>query len=120
MKATNIALKYMEIFFSGINPERLFEILTEDLIFVGPFYRFNSSVDYVNSLLADPPVNCKYKIIKIFENESMVNLIYEFSKPAVRTMMSQMFEFRNNKINKITLIFDTAAMTDNKKDEPDV
>ena len=108
MAPLEIALRFMDIFFSGQDIERLYEILADDLKFEGPFYRFDSSRDYIDSLLSDPPVGCEYKILQSFENGPCVNLIYEFSKPNICIQMSQLFEFRNNKITKVVLIFDTS------------
>ncbi len=110
-KSIDLVMQYMEIFYSGEDLERLFDILAEDLIFEGPYYQFNSAKDYVESLISSPPVDCDYEIINRFEQGKSVNLIYWFSKPGVRTMMSQLFEIENNQIAKIILIFDTSKFT---------
>lgn len=60
MTLLTITSKYMDIFFSGRDLERLYKILADDLKFSGPFYQFNSARDYIESLQSDPPVNCKY------------------------------------------------------------
>ncbi len=107
MAPLDVALKYMDIFFSGRELERLREILADDLVFSGPLYQFDSSRAYLESLQSAPPVDCSYKIVQAFENGPLVNLIYEFSKPSLRTHMSQLFEIRHDKIASMLLIFDT-------------
>jgi hypothetical protein len=107
MKPLELALKYMEIFCSGKNLERLYEMFSYDLKFEGPLYTFDSAFDYVQSLINDPPTDSEYKIIEIFEKKNSVNLIYEFKKYNISTIMSQYFEIKNNKIIKIILIFDS-------------
>ena len=46
---------------------------------------------------------------EIFENENSVCLVYQFSKPGVKTRMIQTFEINDGKISKIKLVFDTKA-----------
>ena len=111
MTPLELALRYMEIFFSGHNLDRLEDILHEDCQFRGPFYQFNSARDYIDSLESDPPVDCGYKIIHSFEQGDVVNLVYYFSKPGVSTIMSQLFQVNENKITSIVLIFDSAAFS---------
>lgn len=107
MSPLKIALTYMEIFFSGKNMERLYDILADDLIFEGPFYQFHSAQEYIDSLVSAPPIDCEYKLLKSFANGNSVNLLYTFSKPGISTPMSQWFEICDGKISKILLIFDT-------------
>ena len=109
MTPRDLALRYMEIFFSGRDFKRLYETLADDMQFSGPLYQFDSAQAYIESLHSNPPVGCTYELLHIFEKGSWVNLIYEFSKPNVRTKMSQLFEIRNQKISQILLIFDTRA-----------
>jgi hypothetical protein len=109
VKPLELALKYMEIFYSGKKLERLADILAEDLLFTGPFYTFNSAEDYIKSLKNDPPKGMKYEIIKSFEDESSACLIYKFQKKNISTTMAQFFEVKDEKISKINLIFDTKA-----------
>jgi hypothetical protein len=109
MTNLEIALKYMDIFYSGGDLDELEEIFSVDLEFEGPFSRFDSAADYINSLKSDPPVGCEYRLIRVFESTGSVNLIYEFIKGEFRTPMSQLFEFENDRITRILLIFDTAG-----------
>ncbi len=109
MTSLDIALRYMDIFYSGRELERLYAIMADELRFDGPFFRFDSAHDYIASLLSDPPVKCEYRLLYSFEKGSMVNLIYEFSKPGIRTTMSQLFEVRDGNITSVLLIFDSGA-----------
>ncbi len=105
----------MEIFFSGKDLDRLYEILADDLEFNGPLATFDSAHDYISSVKADPPVLCKFRLLKTFEEGSFVNLVYEFSKPGLLTEMSQLFEVHEGKITRVKLIFDTAQFSESTK-----
>jgi len=115
MTPLELAICYMEIFFSGKDLDRLEAILHEEFQFRGPFYQFHSAQEYIACLKADPPVDCSYNINHTFEKNNVANLIYSFSKPGVSTTMSQLFEARDNKIVKMVLIFDREAFADNAK-----
>ena len=62
MSARETALKYMEIFFKGDHLEDLQTLLNEDFSFEGPFYKFDSAKDYIESLVNDPPVGFSYQL----------------------------------------------------------
>ncbi len=109
MTPLELVHRYMEIFYSGEKLDRLEPLMHDDFKFRGPFFKFNSSRDYIESLRAEPPLNCSYKIIEEFENNNTVNLIYTFAKPGITTIMSQLFRIRSNRIEEIHLIFDSAA-----------
>ena len=111
MKPMELALKYMEIFFSGENLEELGDLFAKDLTFRGPLYEFNSAEDYIDSLKSDPPQEFAYEILSSFESSSSARLVYRFTKPGVSTLMAQLFEVSDDKISKIVLVFDTSAFT---------
>jgi hypothetical protein len=111
LKPLDLALRYREIFYSGKDPEQLNDILAEDFSFNGPFHTFNTAVDYINSLITDPPGGMTYEIIKTFEDEDSVCIIYQFYKGSVSITMAQLFEVKDNKISSIHLIFDTEAVS---------
>ena len=114
MKPIDLALRYMEIFYSGKDLDRLKNILAEDLSFTGPLYTFSSAEEYINSLKEDSPRGMKYEIIKSFEDENGACLIYNFHKESISITMAQWFEVKADKISKINLIFDTDAFTKNQ------
>ena len=109
MTPLELALRYMDIFFSGRDLARLHDILAADLRFRGPFHRFETARDYVESLVASPPVQCSYHMLHTFEHERHAQLTYEFIKPGVRTPMAQLFETRDARIVEMVLVFDSAA-----------
>jgi len=109
MSALDLALRYMEIFYSGKELDRMEEILHDTLQFRGPLYQFDSAQEYIVSLKDDPPMDCSYRILHTFEKGDTVNLIYDFSKPGITTTMSQLFKVVDNKIAHIELIFDSAV-----------
>jgi len=111
MKPLDLALKYMDIFFSGKDLNQLSQIFSKDITFDGPIFKFNSAKSYLQALKKDPPQGMNYKIIKVFEQDSSVCLFYQFSKPGISLPMAQLFEIENNKISKILLIFDTSVFS---------
>jgi len=106
-----LATRYMEIFYGEEPIENLTEILSENLSFKGPLYEFSSSEEYIESLKSEPPVGLKYEMIEAYEKENSACLVYQFSKPGISTIMSQLFEITNGKISKIILVFDTGAFS---------
>lgn len=107
MRPSDLALKYMEIFFSGENLETLTDLFADDLTFEGPFHSFDTAHDYIASLKSGPPVGLAYEIIHVFEDEHSACVVYQFSKAGISTPMAQLFEVADGKISKILLIFDT-------------
>ena len=109
MKPLELALSYMEIFYSGENLEKLHEIFGEPFTFEGPFAAFEGSSNYIENLLADPPHNCNFTLLHSFADDSSACLLYQFTKPGgIKVPMTQLFEVSGGKIRRIQLIFDTA------------
>lgn len=109
MKALELAMKYMDIFYTTGDIKSLRNILTDDCKFIGPYYKFDTAKDYINSLLEDQPINLSYKVLKSFEDDLSACIIYEFIKPGISVLMAQLFEIEGNKIKSIKLIFDSKA-----------
>ena len=80
MKALDLAMQYMEIFYSGSDIETLSPLFANDFFFEGPFFHFDSAKGYLDSLRKNPPKDMKYEIIYSFEKENCACLIYQFSK----------------------------------------
>lgn len=108
MTPLETALKYMDILFSDGDLDELAGIFSDEFLFEGPFYTFDSASDYINSLRSDPPTGFEFRLIRAFESTGSVNLVYEFAKGNIITPMSQFFEFEGGRISRILLIFDTA------------
>ncbi|MCW8930126.1 MAG: hypothetical protein OQL19_07825 [Gammaproteobacteria bacterium] len=111
MSPLKLANRYMEIFYGGESIDTLASIFSDEFSFKGPFYEFNTATEYIKSLKVDPPREVRYKIIETYENETSACLIYQFSKPGISTIMSQIFEVTNGKISRILLVFDTRDFT---------
>ena len=107
MNKKAIIFKYFKYFFDQFDPQELSSIFNEDLKFKGPFFSFSSKEEYINSLINDPPLNTKYEIINIYEDNNSVCVLYTFKKEKITCEMSQYFLFENNKIKEIKLIFDS-------------
>ncbi len=110
-KPIELAQKFMESFFGQSPLESMEAILSEDLIFEGPFQSSKSAKKYLESLRENPPIDVNFEIEEVYENENSVCLIYQFSKPGVKTRMVQVFEVYDEKICKIKLVFDTRVFT---------
>lgn len=109
----SVVRKYLDIFFSGQDQERLFDVLADDLIFEGPFLQCRSAREYVQQLVTDPCIDCDYKILHAEVHENIVTIIYQFIKPDINVVMTQKFEVgagaNPEKIGKIKLEFDKTA-----------
>lgn len=107
MKPLELALKYLEIFFSGGNLDELKNLFADNLSFIGPLYKFSTADNYINSLKENPSKGMKCEIIRSFENENSACVVYQLQKENVSTPMAQLFDTENGKLNKIVLIFDS-------------
>ena len=107
MNPLDLALQYMDIFYSTREIDVLAPLLAENLVFQGPFYQFDSAEAYLASLRGDSRAGLTYSLIHSVADATSACLIYQFSKPGISTPMAQLFEIRGGKIKKIILIFDT-------------
>ena len=108
MRALDLAMQYLDIFFNEKDPRQLKEILDEDFNLVGPFHRFSSADEYIESLIKDPPRAMNYKLLHQFSSQDEVCLIYQFTKGDIKTRIAQYFSTKNQRIAEIILIFDSA------------
>lgn len=104
-----LAERYMKSFFGQASLEAMREILADDLMFEGPFFKANSAKEYLDRLTEDPPQDVSYELEQVYADEKSACLIYVFSKPGVNTRMVQTFEVADDKIRNIKLVFDTGA-----------
>lgn len=111
MTPIELAKNFMEIFYSGQNPDELGSLLSSEFTFEGPLYKFDHVTDYIQSLKNDPPIDFQYSVIAEYENESSACLLYQFSKPGITVPMAQYFEITRGKISHIRLIFDARDFT---------
>ncbi len=111
MKPLEAALRFMHLFYSGSRDgiTELESILSPDLHFQGPLYVCGSAREYIEALLADPPLEMSFRVIRSFESKDAACLIYDFQKRAIQTTMAQYFELRDGLITKIILVFDTSV-----------
>jgi len=105
----SLAHVYLEAFFGQRPLSDMASVLAEGLVFVGPFYRFNSRQGYLDSLHADPPKGVSYTLLHEYEDENGCCVIYRFCKQDIETVMAQHFECLAGEISKIRLVFDSAA-----------
>lgn len=117
MNPLAIANRYMQVFYGGESLDSLTDILAENLIFEGPFFRFESAADYIAALVKDPPENIDYEIVDSYENATSACLLYYLKKadpkkPAMTTPVAQRFEVTGDKITHILIVFDKTFFGD--------
>ena len=108
-KPLELAQGYMKSFFGQAPLETMATLLADDLVFEGPFDKFFTAKDYIDALQKDPPADVRYVLQRAYEDENSACLIYMFSKPGIETRMVQTFEIADEKICRITLVFDKKA-----------
>ncbi len=103
----HLALSYLDIFFSGQNLDRLYDLFDPSLHFEGPFFTFDTAETYIEALKQNPPAQMAGEILHTFESGETACVIYTLKKPGVETPVAQLFETNGDRITKILLIFDT-------------
>lgn len=108
MTTTNnreIALEFVTAFCAG-DVDALVPLLTDDLQFSGPFFKFNSASAYLDVLRSGPlePSGCR--LISVTANTDSVSVYYDYDKSAATITVAQLFTFRDQKISEILLVFD--------------
>jgi len=81
-------------------------LLTETFRLSGPFFECQSREEYLQKLKEHPPEEAIFNIINCFEDGEQVCLVYDYTKAASTTTIAQLFQFRDQKISEIQLIFD--------------
>ncbi len=94
--------------FSAADIPRLRSLLADDLVFRGPFARFDSADDYAAVLAQNPPRNVTIETLAQFETGNAACVWTLFRKPGIESKMVQLFEVREGHIARITLVFDSA------------
>lgn len=116
MNPMDLALRYLEIFYSGHGLDRLAELFLPALQFEGPLFTFTSAEAYIAALQQDPPRAMTYQILHTFAVGNKVCIIYTLTKhptgsptlnAALQTPLAQIFETDGTHITRILLIFDT-------------
>ena len=105
MTRRDASLEFLRAFCAG-DIESLGALLTEDFQFEGPFHRSDSRNAYLRCLKEDPPEEADFDVLRIFEDDEEVCLVYEYSKPQGSVLIAQWNRFRGDKIAEMTLIFD--------------
>ena len=89
-------------------------VLAKNLKFTGPFYKYDTARDYIQSLMENPPVDVSYDLLQEYEDKNSCCLVYQYRKPGVDETMAQLFEVEGNRITKIRLMFDASKFLDKK------
>jgi hypothetical protein len=109
MSPAELAKIYLMSFFGEKPLEDMRSILNEDLKFTGPFYKYNTADDYIQSLKENMPIDAvSYRILQEFENENTCCIAYQSNNQGADETMAQLFEVNENKITRIRLLFDAS------------
>ena len=107
MNRKDTALEFVDRFCAG-DVEALEPLLAEELQLSGPFHRFHSRSEYLQSLRDDPPRKCGYRILSIVEGGDDVCVFYDYEKDEGRMTVAQLCRFNGDQIGEILLVFDSA------------
>ena len=105
MTNQEIAKEYLRCFCGGDIAE-LEPLFAPDFHFIGTFHTFHSREQYLDSLRNNPPEKCGCNVLSVTENEDSIAIFYEYQKPDRSIQIAQLLEFKNQKIQKVLLVFD--------------
>ena len=105
MNNRELAIEFVRCFCAG-DVSGLASILAEDLQFRGPFHHFGSNQAYLDSLEAEPPEKCGYRVLSITENGDSVSVYYDYEKSDRTITVAQLFTIADQRIGQILLVFD--------------
>jgi hypothetical protein len=109
MDKRELALSFIERFCAG-DVAGLERLLAPDLSFRGPLLRCESAAAYLESLRADPPGRCGYRVLALTEEVSSVSVLWIYDKPGKAVTITQLFGVRDGKIGEIVLVFEPGAV----------
>ena len=95
--------------FCGGDVDGLADLLAEDLQFKGPLYEFNARDAYLECLRNDPPGKFSHRVLNVTESEDCVSIYYDYQKPNGAITIAQLFQFKNQIISEILLVFDATG-----------
>lgn len=107
MRPIELAAGYMAHYYGDQDWDALARLCDDQLRFEGPLHEYDCARDYLDALAADPPQDCRYRMLRTFEDDDGACLWYEFIGHGLSITMAQYFEVRNGKISAIRLVFDT-------------
>ena len=105
-----LARRYLALFESGVELERLLDLLHPALRFEGPLASFHSARDYVAALQADPPRGCRVHPLHESGDAHRACLFYELESGGARFPVAQLFDVEDGRITRIRLVFDASRL----------
>lgn len=106
MTNREVALRYLDAFCAA-DLAGLQAVLTEDVQFAGSLFQFHNRDDYLACLQHDPPEPGRYTLLSVTEAADSVAIFYLYETPGRTLKPAQLFRFRDQRICRIDLIFDT-------------
>ena len=111
MSNLDLALRFVRSFCSGDVPG-IEGVLGDDFTLSGPLFKFDSKSAYIRSLEEESLEPARMELIEMFEGENCVALFYRYIKPSGSNVIAQVFWFRNERISRTLLVFDSAGIAD--------
>ena len=96
MTNLEVAMAYISCFCAG-DIDGLEPILASDLSFIGTFHSYQSDIEYLDSLRADPPEKCGYQVLSVTENADSVAVFYDYIKTDRVIKIAQLFKIKDQK-----------------------
>lgn len=109
MNPTKLATTYLNAFFGETPLEDIRDILSDDLQFTGPFYKYETADDYLASLKETLPEGVvNYEILKEIEKGNTCCIVYKPEQD--QEISAQLFEVVDNKITRIRFLADASRL----------
>lgn len=105
MNNREIALEFVTAFCAG-DVDALTPLLTDNLQFRGPFFKFGSAEAYLDVLKSGTLEPSECRLISVTEGGDRVSVYYDYQKSDATITIAQLFTFRDQKISEILLVFD--------------
>lgn len=100
-----IAIEFVQRFCAG-DVEALAPLLAEDLRFTGPFFQFESAVEYLDVLREGPSEPGECRLLSVTEDADSVSIFYDYVKTDRVLTVAQLFKFNDRKICETLVVFD--------------
>jgi len=105
-----IAEQFIKFFCKG-DIDSLIVLMSEDLKFQGPLFKFDSREAYIKALQNDPPEETACEIISLTINQDSVCIFYKYGKGEAHITIAQHFKFLGSLISEILVVFDPRGVT---------
>ncbi len=107
MNGYELVRSYLNTFYSGGDPENLGQLFTDTMVFDGPYLSTTTAIDYIAALKQGESTPMQYSIVKQYQDDESICVVYEVAKESREFLVNQVFWFSKGKISKILTVFDS-------------